>query len=253
MADLATQRGGLVSEQAPERGAPRKKGGALGLFTEKIGPLPMWVWVLIIAGILIAWRLYSDKKNASSTTASASSDSVPADQVPEFINQTYTTVTAPAVQQPAGRPPRHPGPPRGRHHGGGPVDNGPQGAPQGGGSGSAPPPVQTTPPASAPTPTPQSNTAPPTKPGAPPMPTGVKAGKVTASSIAASWPKVAGATSYIVRVTYQDNLVKQITTTSPSATISGLGADHTYTIHVAAVGPGGASSETNGPGIKTSK
>jgi hypothetical protein len=205
-----------VSETAPERPAPRRSssGGTLELFKEKIGPLPMWVWVAIIAAGLIVYRLYADKKNASAASSPADS-SVPADQVPEFINQTYTTVTAPA---------------------------------------STPPPANgTTPPAKAPTPTPPSSPGKTGGPSAPAMPSGVKAGKVTSSSIAASWPKVAGATSYLVRVTYQNKLVKQETVKTPAATIAGLSPDHTYTVHVAAVGPGGTSPETNGPGIQTTR
>lgn len=91
-----------MSEQAPERPAPsRGSGGKLGLFKERIGPLPMWVWVAIIAAVLIAWRLYADKKNASAASTTATGDgSVGADQVPEFINQTYTTVTPPVAQAP---------------------------------------------------------------------------------------------------------------------------------------------------------
>lgn len=205
-----------MSEQAPERPASPQRGssgGKLGLFKERIGPLPMWVWVAIIAAVLIAWRLYADKKNKSAaSTASTGDGSVGADQVPEFINQTYTTVTAPPSQPP-------------------PTGN---------------------PPATAPTSTPKSNPNPPPKAGAPGMPI-VKPGRATSSSIAGAWARVAGATSYHWRVTYQDKLVKQGTTSSPNVTVSGLDPDHTYTLHVAAVGPGGASSETNGPGIKTTR
>lgn len=205
-----------MSEQPPERpAAPSrgKSGGKLGLFKERIGPLPMWVWVAIIAALLIAWRLYADKKNKSAASTTATGDgSAGADQVPEFINQTYTTVTAPASQPPpTGNPPAH-----------------------------------------APTPTPPSSGGKTGGPTAPGMPV-VKPGRATSSSIAGTWAKVAGATSYHWRVTYQDKLIKQGTTSSPNVTVSGLDPDHTYTLHVAAVGPGGSSSETNGPGIKTTR
>lgn len=91
--------------------------------------------------------------------------------------------------------------------------------------------------------------------GPPPVPTGVHSTQVTASSVTLAWNKSAGATSYQVRVTYQSKLVGSPHTgiTGTSATISGLGADHTYTFHVAAIGPGGTSSETNGPAVKTSR
>ncbi|HEX8865255.1 MAG TPA: hypothetical protein VF821_06310 [Lentzea sp.] len=97
-----------MSETPPERPASRSgsRGGKLGLFTEKIGPLPMWIWVAIIAVILIGWRLYSNKKQAASSAASTgtATDSVPADQVPQFVNQTYTTVLPPTAAPPAANP-----------------------------------------------------------------------------------------------------------------------------------------------------
>jgi hypothetical protein len=84
------------------------------------------------------------------------------------------------------------------------------------------------------------------------MPSGVKATKVTKNGFTVSWTKDPNATSYRVRVTYQDKLVGSPHTTSgTSLAISGLSANRTYTVHVAAVGPGGTSSETNGPAVKT--
>ena len=85
------------------------------------------------------------------------------------------------------------------------------------------------------------------------MPTGVHATKVTASSVTLAWNKAANATSYRVRVTYQGKLVSSASSNGTSVTVSGLGADHTYTFHVASVGPGGTSAETNGPAVKTSR
>jgi hypothetical protein len=78
--------------------------------------------------------------------------------------------------------------------------------------------------------------------------------KVTSNSVTLSWAKVPNATSYRVRVTYQGKLVgAPHVVAGTSATISGLGADRTYTFHVAAIGPGGTSAETNGPAVKTSR
>lgn len=90
------------------------------------------------------------------------------------------------------------------------------------------------------------------KPAAPATPTNVHATSVTASSITVAWNKVSDATSYRIRVTYQSQLVKQQTATGTSATISGLGADHTYGVHLASVGPGGTSPEGD-VNIKTAK
>jgi len=88
---------------------------------------------------------------------------------------------------------------------------------------------------------------------APAVPSGVHATKVTASSVTLAWNKAANATSYRVRVTYQGKLVSSASANGTSVTVSGLGADHTYTFHVASVGPGGTSAETNGPAVKTSR
>ena len=93
----------------------------------------------------------------------------------------------------------------------------------------------------------------PAKTAAPAVPTGVHATKVTASSVTLAWNKAANATSYRVRVTYQGKLVSSASSNGTSVTVSGLGADHTYTFHVASVGPGGTSAETNGPAVKTSR
>ena len=90
------------------------------------------------------------------------------------------------------------------------------------------------------------------KPGPPPTPGNVHATAVTKSSITVAWNKVTGATSYRIRVTYQSKLVSQQSSASTTATISGLGADHTYGIHVASVGPGGTGPEGN-VDIKTAK
>ena len=97
-----------MSETAPE--PARGKGG--NVFTNRIGPLPMWAWVAVIGGVIIAWSFYKNKTSAASTAADTTGTS--AADVPQFVNQTYTTVQAPAVQDdqdtgPAG-PPGPPGP-----------------------------------------------------------------------------------------------------------------------------------------------
>jgi Fibronectin type III domain len=91
-----------------------------------------------------------------------------------------------------------------------------------------------------------------TKPAKPGMPSGVHATKTTANAVTLAWNKAPNATSYRVRATYQGKLVgSQQTVNGTSATISGLHPDHTYTFHVASVGLGGTSAETNGPAVKT--
>jgi cytoskeletal protein RodZ len=107
-----------MSQPAPETppaGAAPRPAGRDNTFTHKIGPLPMWGWVAIAAGLLVAWRLYSSKKSPAAqqqSGQSASSTDTAANTVPQFVNQTYTTVTAPAA--PAA-PPSGPAPVI-RHH-----------------------------------------------------------------------------------------------------------------------------------------
>lgn len=91
-----------------------------------------------------------------------------------------------------------------------------------------------------------------TKPAkVPAMPTSVVGAASGPAAARLSWGKVAGATSYQVRMTYQGKLAGSATVTGTSTTISGLTANHTYTGHVKACNAAGCSSETNGPIIKT--
>jgi len=92
-----------MSEQAPERA-----GG--NVFTHRIGPLPMWIWVVIIGGVIVAWSLF---KSRTSANAASQDTGTSAADVPQFVNQTYTTVQAPNVQegQEPPEPPEPTGPP----------------------------------------------------------------------------------------------------------------------------------------------
>lgn len=96
-----------MSEPAPEPAPrPSRGGGVKSTFTNRIGPLPMWAWVAIVAVILIVWRVYSGKKTAAASSAGTTDTGVPADQVPQFVNQTYVTTTPPpATSVPPARPP----------------------------------------------------------------------------------------------------------------------------------------------------
>lgn len=85
----------------PESRAPRgggDSGGAKGIFTNRIGPLPMWAWLLIIVGIIIAWSWYQNRKAASSSSTGDNSTS--ASDVPQFVNQTFVSTTAPTQGPP---------------------------------------------------------------------------------------------------------------------------------------------------------
>ena len=93
-----------MSETAPER-----TGGG-NVFTRKLGPMPLWAWLLIGLGLAGAYYLYN--KNKSSQTAAASTNNTPggvdSSLVPQFVNQTYVEnepppapqVTAPIIRTP---------------------------------------------------------------------------------------------------------------------------------------------------------
>lgn len=83
------------------------------------------------------------------------------------------------------------------------------------------------------------------KPSVPKTPAGVKATKVTATNATMTWDKSAGATSYQIRVTYQDKLVRSGTASGTTRVVNGLTPDHTYGIHVKACNSAGCSSETD--------
>jgi hypothetical protein len=116
----------------------------------------------------------------------------------------------------------------------------------GGGTGGGPPPPagNGTPP---PTPT---GTPPPAGTGGkqapPPAVTGLHPTTVTPTSIGLAWNKSNGATSYQIRITYQSKVAKPPQTASgTSGTVSGLTPDHTYGVHVVAIGPGGWAPESS--------
>lgn len=123
-----------MAEKARVQAAPRRGGGA-GSFLAGIGPLGVsnWVWaalvVMVAGGVVLFYR--TKKSGSSSTTGGAtggcpagyepgsSGSCVPvstsANNVPQFVNQTYTTVSAPeqtTVNMPTmSPPPKTPRPP----------------------------------------------------------------------------------------------------------------------------------------------
>lgn len=71
------------------------------MLTRKIGPLPTWVWVTIVAAGIIGWAYFRTGKNTAAPASSGSS------QVPQFVNQTFTTVEPPAPEEPEPRTRQH--------------------------------------------------------------------------------------------------------------------------------------------------
>jgi|SRR5579859_1021882 len=77
-------------------------GGGGGFFTRKIGPLPMWGWTAIVAGLFLLYSLYKSKSSSNSSQAQSPSTvnqpgGVDASLVPQFINQTYVDSQPPAA------------------------------------------------------------------------------------------------------------------------------------------------------------
>jgi hypothetical protein len=81
---VSTPVGAATSARAPRE----------NIFTHKFGPLPMWVWLVISAGILLGWSYFRNKSSGQQTQQANTTD---ASQVPQFVNQTYTTVNPPSA------------------------------------------------------------------------------------------------------------------------------------------------------------
>jgi hypothetical protein len=253
----------------PPAPAPGKKGG---LGSKKILGMPAPVVItfgVVVVGAAIYFYMKRKKTAATTGSASASSSAYGIDQSGELstIQQELESLLAGQGGGSAGS-----GSGGGGSYGGGgsgtgafPGANSASGAttgtgttgttstpstgttgttstPSGGGTTTATPPKTTPAPA-------------PAKQGPPPMPSGVHATKVTSNSVTLAWSPSAGATGYNTRVTYQGKNVNGVGNYSKgtTVTVSGLGADHTYTFHVLAGGPGGNSPETNGPAVKTTR
>lgn len=99
-----------MSETAPER-----TGGGNRL-TQKLGPFPVYVWLLIVLGLAIAFYFYKKNQAGSAASQNAATNNSPggvdSSLVPQFINQTYVENNPPpAPNVHVGKPPIHdPGP-----------------------------------------------------------------------------------------------------------------------------------------------
>ncbi|MFG3504402.1 chitinase [Streptomyces sp. NPDC047821] len=85
-------------------------------------------------------------------------------------------------------------------------------------------------------------------PVVPATPAGLAAGAVTSSSVALSWSPVQGATGYHV---YRDGTRVQ-SVTGPSATVTGLAADTSYSFQVSATNTAGESARSAAVAARTS-
>lgn len=92
----------MAEPKAPA--APADGGGVKGALARKIGPLPTWAWVAIIAGAIVLYELYSSSSSSSSGTASTAQSTTP-----PVVVANYTNVP-PSAPEPPGTPgwPRSP-------------------------------------------------------------------------------------------------------------------------------------------------
>lgn len=89
-------------------GRPAPAGGGGGnIFTRKLGPAPVWLWMAALLGALLAWSSYRKNKTAQATPADTTGADTSA-QTPPIIIQNYPPATAPG---PAGTTATIPGPP----------------------------------------------------------------------------------------------------------------------------------------------
>jgi hypothetical protein len=109
--------------------------GKQGVFTRKLGPLPAWAWIAIVAGVIVLWAWWQSRKNPAAATPAAG-------VTPPVIDQ-FTLTTPPAQDEDTGddddsstpttpKPGPHPKiPPRKPPHGGGTGGHKPHGRPGG--------------------------------------------------------------------------------------------------------------------------
>jgi nucleoid-associated protein YgaU len=93
---------------APPSGA--RAGGITGGLSRKLGPLPMWAWMVIGLAVILGISYWNSRKSAN--TAGAPSTTNTSD-IPQFVNQVYTNASPPGQPGPTGPagPPGKPGTP----------------------------------------------------------------------------------------------------------------------------------------------
>lgn len=91
-----------MSETMPER--PTHRGG---MFTRKVGPLPVWAWMAVGLVAAIAFYLIQKKNAPAASTAapSTATGTTASSSIPQFVNQVYTNGSPPAAHNPRGSKP----------------------------------------------------------------------------------------------------------------------------------------------------
>ena len=101
-----------MSETVPETSGGGGTGGALG---RKMGPMPVWMWLVILTVAGLAFYLWKQRTAASSGSAVTGTGSVtPASSVPDYVSQTTINLEEPPETgtPPPGPPPKKKPPPR---------------------------------------------------------------------------------------------------------------------------------------------
>ena len=193
----------------------------------KLGPFPLYVWLLLMTGVaLVAYLLVKKKSGKTGTPGTpctladgsagtwdssgsvCQASTVSTVNVPSMAGErnwrsqstTATATTTPVTTAGASTPDTTGS------------TTPPESPPVSGGGGPGTPPA----------------TAPATV-------SGLRVTSTGKNSIGLAWSKSAGATSYQVRVTYQSKVAQTAMTTGTSFTVTGLSPNRTYGIHVVAI------------------
>jgi LysM repeat protein len=101
----------MQTEQAPPRG---------GVLTRRVGPLALWVWLVIITAAGLGYYLWKGKSSSTAAGAdtSGTGSETSSSDVPDYVSQTTINLTEPAEPEQPGSPgntgtPPPPPPPKG--------------------------------------------------------------------------------------------------------------------------------------------
>lgn len=79
-------------------------GGKGGFLRQKLGPLPMWVWMALALLVALGYSLWQkNKAAATASTATTTGTTAAPDQTPPVIFQNYTTFTPGSIPPAGGR------------------------------------------------------------------------------------------------------------------------------------------------------
>jgi hypothetical protein len=75
--------------------------GRLGVFSNMLGPFPLWVWLIIFTIAAVVIYLYTKNKGSTANSNNVgNTGQTPSSLVPQFVNQVYTNPTPPSSPTP---------------------------------------------------------------------------------------------------------------------------------------------------------